>query len=213
MQNDMNNNSNNLMSNKVVNNYQNRQNESNIATSNIINNRNLHNIDKNNNENINTNNVVSNSNIAKNSDSQNVMVKESEDFDEKTSKTFIQKLKNLKNKEILFTLVIALIAIVIYFSVGVDKASPTSLVNNKDKSSIENVLSQIDGVGNCSVVITYSNSDKIFQSNDLVQNAEIIGVVVVADGAEDIYTRLKICDALIVLLKVQNNQIKIYKSK
>ena len=132
-------------------------------------------------------------------------------------KKIVQRLKNLKNKEIIFTLVIALIAIIIYFSVNSITDSQTKQTsytkNNGEQSQIEKVLSQIDGVGYCNVVITFINEGKLQQSNNCDKSENIIGIVVVAEGGDNVYSKIKITEALYTLLNIEEKQIKIYKSK
>ena len=44
-------------------------------------------------------------------------------------------------------------------------------------------------------------------------NAKIQGIVVVAEGGDDVAVKIKIIDAICALLKVDGSKIKVYKMK
>ncbi len=116
----------------------------------------------------------------------------------------IEKIKNIKHFEIIVAFVIALVGILIYFIAGNvnDKATAGEFRysgGNELSTQVAKVLSNIDGVGNCDVLITYNDDD-------------ICGVVVVADGGDNIQVKVRIVDAVCTLVNVDGNKIKIYKT-
>ncbi len=133
-------------------------------------------------------------------------------------KNFAKKCKKIKGFEIICALVIAVIAICIYFSVNVLKASPqeqtsVSASDSKIVVSIKNLLSQIDGVGECDVLVTYKPSDSEKTGDDMDSTDNIQGVVVVAQGGQDVLVRIKIVNALCTLLNIQADDIQIFEKK
>lgn len=133
-------------------------------------------------------------------------------------KNFAKKCKKIKGFEIICALVIAVIAICIYFSVNVLKASPqeqtsVSASDSKIVVSIKNLLSQIDGVGECDVLVTYKPSESENTGDDMDSTDNIQGVVVVAQGGQDVLVRIKIVNALCTLLNIQADDIQIFEKK
>ena len=118
--------------------------------------------------------------------------------------TLLKKLKSVKHLEIIVAFVIALVAIFIYFittSAGLDDTPTvhTSSGGNELSRQVASVLCNVEGVGDCNVLITYDD-EKV-----------VGGVVVVAEGGDDIGVKVKIIDAVCALVDVKAEKIKIYK--
>ena len=133
-------------------------------------------------------------------------------------KNFAKKCKNIKGFEIICALVIAVIAIGIYFSVNAvntrQEDSPTvSAGDGKIVTSIKNLLSQIDGVGECDVLVTYKPTDGETTVDGMDATDNVQGVVVVAQGGQDVLVRIKIINALCTLLNIQADDIQIFEKK
>ena len=133
-------------------------------------------------------------------------------------KNFAKKCKNIKSFEIICALVIAVIAIGIYFSVNAvntrQEDSPTvSAGDGKIVTSIKNLLSQIDGVGECDVLVTYKPTDGENTADGMDATDNVQGVVVVAQGGQDVLVRIKIINALCTLLNIQADDIQIFEKK
>ena len=133
-------------------------------------------------------------------------------------KNFAKKCKNIKGFEIICALVIAVIAIGIYFSVNAvntrQEDSPTvSAGDGKIVTSIKNLLSQIDGVGECDVLVTYKPTDGENKVDGMNATDNVQGVVVVAQGGQDVLVRIKIINALCTLLNIQADDIQIFEKK
>ena len=93
------------------------------------------------------------------------------------SKLF-QKLKNIKHIEIIIAVIFAVIILLIYMS-SVDTKSVSTSSSNLE-TRLENILSDIEGAGEVSVLIN-TTSEQI-----------IDGVIVVASGAENVTVKLNI---------------------
>lgn len=133
-------------------------------------------------------------------------------------KNFAKKCKNIKGFEIICALVIAVIAIGIYFSVNAvntrqEESTTVSAGDGKIVTSIKNLLSQIDGVGECDVLVTYKPTDKENAADGMDATDNVQGVVVVAQGGQDVLVRIKIINALCTLLNIQADDIQIFEKK
>ena len=97
----------------------------------------------------------------------------------------ITKLKRIKNLEIVIAVILALIAAVAYFVVtarttGEDGASTfVSAQMTEPEARLAEMISEISGVGRSRVLITTG------------EDSDVIGVVVVAEGAENMTNRIK----------------------
>lgn len=133
-------------------------------------------------------------------------------------KKIVEKCKKIKGFEIICALVIAAIAVSIYFSVNAITNSSTKTQQTTQKQSglvgeIQDILSDIDGVGECQVLITYKAGQDTQEVDNLNSTDNIQGVVVVAKGGNDVLARIKIVNALCTLLKIDANNIQIFEMK
>ena len=136
-------------------------------------------------------------------------------------KEIVEKCKKIKGFEIICALVIAVIAISIYFSVNAITSKSTKNQNTQSTvqtqnglvGEIQQILSKIDGVGECQVLITYKAGEETQEVGSLNATDNIQGVVVVARGGNDVLTRIKIVNALCTLLKIDANKIQIFEMK
>ena len=135
-------------------------------------------------------------------------------------KEIAEKCRKIKGFEIICALVIAAVAICVYFSVNAitakDKgATSTSKLEKQEGlvGEVKSILSQIDGVGECDVIITYKYAEEEINVGSMNSTDNIQGVVVVAQGGQDVYTRIKITNALCTLLKIEAKNIQIFEMK
>ena len=171
---------------------------------------------------------------------------------------FLQKIKSVKHIELIVAALLCALLILAYFAyTGLSGGthSETSDGNDDTANKVAEIISQIDGVGKCEVLITYDGSESYViaydeetvttvttdtddNSSRVVENstttsspviitsdgkqqpliisskpAEIDGIVVVAEGGDDVYVKIKIIDALCALLDVDGSKIKVYKMK
>ena len=162
-----------------------------------------------------------------------------------------QKVKSIKNYEIILSLIIIAIVLLIYFSVSENGKTEQK---NVEKTSISltdgleervgNILNKIDGVGDVDVLITFNstveqvtaqteNSHSTTTSSDsnstttststsspIISNQnvivlqekmpQIIGVIVVAEGADNPKVRMNILSAVSTALDIDKNSIQIF---
>lgn len=159
-------------------------------------------------------------------------------------KNLIQKIKNIKNVELILAFVLAGFVLIVFFS-GFGQNSTKQ--NNSGggfsayvaslENKIKSVISQIDGAGECDVVISfaggveqeYAFSSESQKNGGITTNKttltlvsgkpvvtrekmpEVQGVVIVADGAGKAAVKLEITKAVQALLKVPNGNIEVFK--
>lgn len=114
---------------------------------------------------------------------------------------FMQKLKNIKNIEIIIAVIFAAILFLIYFSsTSSGNSLFSSTAHNSSQTSFETrlseILSDIEGAGNVSV-FAYEEKD------------EIVGIIVISSGADNIEVRLNILKAIQTVLKTPTTNIQI----
>lgn len=159
-------------------------------------------------------------------------------------KKFVTKFKSIKNIELYIALALALVVVVVIFVGGSNKNTENSVADNSYISQMEHkicsVVEKIQGCGKASVAISYaSNEEKVYayetetttsggvtkQTNSLVSvkgeplvsttlPPKILGVVVVAEGADDPIVRYRIVNVVVTLLDVREKDVQVltYKS-
>lgn len=120
----------------------------------------------------------------------------------KQNATF-KKLRGSKNIQIIVAIFIIAIGLIIYSSVMTarrDGADVSASVMTSEEQRLSNILSSIDGAGKVETMITS-------------QDGEIVGVIVIAEGANSITVRLKLLDAAATALGVSKQIVNVYSHK
>lgn len=112
-------------------------------------------------------------------------------------KKAIEFIKANKSLAVIILLVIALIVIVAVFYDGGDGDEGEGGAKSSTEIKLESILSDIDGVGESSVLVT--------EGDDGIE-----GVVIVCSGADNIMTRNNIINAVATALNIQKNIIAVY---
>ena len=113
-------------------------------------------------------------------------------------KKLIEAIKANRTLLIILAVVLLLIIIVVvFYDGGEDAASGQLSEKSRTETRLEEILSSIDGVGESSVMVTEDGED-------------IIGVVIVCQGADNIMTRSDILNVVSTALNIQKNIIAIY---
>ena len=107
---------------------------------------------------------------------------------------------NFKNKK--FILVILIIVVIISIMPRKDNASD----NSDEEKKLQNILSEIDGVGEVSVMITYYSDD-----NRRKDSSEAKGAVIICDGADNAHLRSEVSDAAMAALNLPAHRVKVFK--
>ena len=121
-------------------------------------------------------------------------------------KNFLAKVKSIKNIEIYIALILAAIVIIIVFAGSSTKNVSKTVSDDTYISEMEHkicsVIQNIDGCGKADVVISYGSSSD-----------DVIGVVVVAEGANDPIIRFKIVEVVVTLLDVDSTDVAVFTYK
>ena len=115
-------------------------------------------------------------------------------------KKAIEFIKANKSLAVILLLVVALIVIVAVFYDGGDGDESEGGAKSSTEIKLESILSDIDGVGESSVLVT--------EGDDGIE-----GVVVVCAGGDSIMTRNDIINAVSTALDIQKNIIAVYAMK
>lgn len=123
----------------------------------------------------------------------------------------LKKLKNVKNIEFIACVFILAIALLLFSLLnGGSKSSnkqtlvPALSSGTEIEKRLENILEQIEGAGDVSVMITYESEVSSGGGN------EISGVLVVSSGAENIKVRLNLLQAVKTALNVDVKLVEIF---
>lgn len=129
---------------------------------------------------------------------------------EKFKEIFKSKDKKIENLVFLLIILIITLVCINYIMKDDEKekekekykdavlASSTEIVGTDLENRIENILSKIDGVGKVSVLLTYDNE-------------KLEGIVVVAEGANNLDTKINIISAVEAVTGLGKHKIKVYE--
>lgn len=88
-----------------------------------------------------------------------------------------------------------------------------TLATNEEKR-LEQILSEIKGVGATSVMITYQeseNTDTVFGDENGNKNPKVEGVIVTAEGAGDIIARSNIINAVAAVFDIPATSVMVFE--
>ncbi len=115
----------------------------------------------------------------------------------------VKKLGKIKNLQLIVAVFIIAIALVIYSNVA-DKnqseTTPVSSVMTAEEERLSAVLESIDGAGRVEVMVSRKGED-------------VVGILVIAEGADDISVLLKLQRATVSAMGVDKSVVEICKMK
>lgn len=115
-------------------------------------------------------------------------------------KSAFEKIKGIKNIKIIALIFIIAIALIIYSSVVADKESAKQSFQNEEETRLANILSSVEGAGEVETMITKSSG-------------QIVGVLVIADGANNPLVRLRLLSATASALGVDSDTVSVMSRK
>lgn len=115
-------------------------------------------------------------------------------------KSAFEKIKGIKNIKIIALIFIIAIALIIYSSVAADKESEKQSFQNDDETRLASILSSVEGAGEVETMITKSSG-------------QIVGVLVIADGANNPIVRLRLLSATASALGVESDTVSVMSRK
>lgn len=118
----------------------------------------------------------------------------------------VKKIKGIKNIRLIAAIFIIAVALLIYStvaaadSVGTASQTEQSASMDDEESRLAAILGGLDGVGEVEVMMTR-------------RDGEIVGVLVLAEGAEDIAVMLRILSATTTAMGVDKGIVDVYAMK
>ncbi|MDD4689207.1 MAG: hypothetical protein PHE51_05615 [Eubacteriales bacterium] len=117
-----------------------------------------------------------------------------------------QIIKIISNKKIIILLAVIGLSIVCIGNMG----GGEDPVYSSEEIRLQNILSQIEGVGEVRVMLSKKESKSSFYTD---KEDGYLGAVVTAEGGEKISVKEKIIDAVRAVTGLQSHKIVIYKLK
>ena len=121
-------------------------------------------------------------------------------------KKFFSKISSIKNIEIYVALILAVIVIVLVFAGGSTKNNSESVYDDTYIGQMEHkicsVIQKIAGCGKAEVAISCVAGED-----------SVVGVVVVAEGADDPIVKFKIVEVVVTLLDVDKTDVAVFTYK
>lgn len=149
-------------------------------------------------------------------------------------KNLIAKIKSVKNIEIYIAILLGIVVLVIALIGNVSTKNVDENVSSESyiaemEHKIVSVIQKIDGVGKVAVAISHdATTESVYayeaDTNNLIYvkgepvviktlPPKILGVVVVAEGADNPIVRMKINEAVVTLLDVEETRVQVFTHK
>lgn len=128
-------------------------------------------------------------------------------FDKVKNSSVLKKIRGIKNIRLIAAIFIIAVALIIYSNVAADRAAAESTAGapetsmDSDESRLAGILEGLEGVGRVETMITRGEDD------------EVVGIIVIAEGAEDIATRLRLLSAVTTAMGVDKQIVNVYTMK
>ncbi|HIS58410.1 MAG TPA: hypothetical protein IAC16_03760 [Candidatus Limadaptatus stercoravium] len=128
-------------------------------------------------------------------------------FEKIKGSALLKKIKGIKNIRLIAAIFIIAVALLIYSSVATNNAvrdasgTESAYGMDQEESRLASVLEGLEGVGRVETMITRGGDD------------EIVGVIVIAEGAEDIGVRLRLLSAVTTAMGVDKQIVNVYTMK
>lgn len=111
------------------------------------------------------------------------------------AKGVFEKIKGIKNIKIIVLIFIIAIALIIYSNVATTKQSAQTFQNDEE-TRLSSILSSVEGAGEVETMITKSSG-------------QVVGVLVIADGANNPLVRLRLLQASSSALGVDSEIVSV----
>ncbi len=132
----------------------------------------------------------------------------------------LAKLKQTKHIEIIACGVMIAIALIIYFACASCSSAAVAAPQSVDLSNVdyctamqmrlEKIVSEIDGVGDASVVVNWDKSVQTSFGGGATENPKATGAVVVCKGGDQTKVKLDVIYAVSTLLDLSIEKIIVY---
>lgn len=115
-------------------------------------------------------------------------------------KGMFEKIKGIKNIKIIALVFIIAIALIIYSNVVASDKDEKQSFQNDEETRLANILSSVDGAGEVETMITKSSG-------------QIVGVLVIATGANNPLVRLRLLNAASSALGIDSETVSVMSRK
>lgn len=115
-------------------------------------------------------------------------------------KGMFEKIKGIKNIKIIALVFIIAIALIIYSNVVASDKDEKQSFQNDEETRLASILSSVDGAGNVETMITKSSG-------------QIVGVLVIATGANNPLVRLRLLNAASSALGIDSETVSVMSRK
>lgn len=128
-------------------------------------------------------------------------------FDKVRNSSVLKKIRGIKNIRLIAAIFIIAVALIIYSNVAADRAAADRTAGapetsmDSDESRLAGILEGLEGVGRVETMITRGEDN------------EVVGIIVIAEGAEDIATRLRLLSAVTTAMGVDKQIVNVYTMK
>ena len=128
-------------------------------------------------------------------------------LDKVRNSSVLKKIRGIKNIRLIAAIFIIAVALIIYSNVAADRAASDRTAGapetsmDSDESRLAGILEGLEGVGRVETMITRGEDD------------EVVGIIVIAEGAEDIATRLRLLSAVTTAMGVDKQIVNVYTMK
>ena len=128
-------------------------------------------------------------------------------FDKVKNSSVLKKIRGIKNIRLIAAIFIIAVALIIYSNVAADRAAADRTAGapetsmDSDESRLAGILEGLEGVGRVETMITRGEDD------------EVVGIIVIAEGAEDVATRLRLLSAVTTAMGVDKQIVNVYTMK
>lgn len=128
-------------------------------------------------------------------------------FDKVRNSSVLKKIRGIKNIRLIAAIFIIAVALIIYSNVAADRAASDRTAGapetsmDSDESRLAGILEGLEGVGRVETMITRGEDN------------EVVGIIVIAEGAEDIATRLRLLSAVTTAMGVDKQIVNVYTMK
>lgn len=136
----------------------------------------------------------------------------------------LNKLKNVKHKEIIIAVVAVIIMLIIYFSSFGSSTKKQQIAADTDYCSmmqtrLKDLISEIDGVGRADVIISWTGGVETLTQNSANGNSKkeiyprAIGVIIVCEGGSNAKVKIDIIMAVSTLMDISAEKVLVYEKK
>lgn len=134
----------------------------------------------------------------------------------------VAKIKSIKHIEKIIAVLAVVIMLLIYFGTSCSPKEKTSIEQNTGEydyctdtvKELEAKLSQIEGVGEVSVLVNWTNDAEVSNTDTVTSFPRPEGVIIICEGGNNLSVKLKLISSVASYFGISENKINVLaKSK